>query len=63
MTAAGYEASQRYGLAAPIMTPSDVIARLNKETIAGSSPTAAMKARFAAISGEPFEEHLPNSAV
>jgi tripartite-type tricarboxylate transporter receptor subunit TctC len=50
----GYEASQWYGLAAPARTPADIVERLNKETNAAFSD-AAMKARFAAISGEPIE--------
>ena len=50
----GYEASQWYGLAAPAKTPVDIIERLNKETNAAFAD-AAMKARFAAISGEPIE--------
>jgi len=50
----GYEASQWYGLAAPVKTPADIVERLNKETNAAFAD-AAMKARFAAISGEPIE--------
>jgi tripartite-type tricarboxylate transporter receptor subunit TctC len=50
----GYEASQWYGLAAPAKTPVDIIERLNKETNAAFAD-AAMKARFAAISGESLE--------
>jgi tripartite-type tricarboxylate transporter receptor subunit TctC len=50
----GYEASQWYGLAAPANTPVDIIERLNKETNAAFAD-AAMKARFAAISGESIE--------
>ena len=52
-TLPGYEASQWYGLAAPIKTPSDIVERLNKEANAAFAD-AAMKARFAAISGEPI---------
>lgn len=52
-TLPGYEASQWYGLAAPAKTPADIIARLNSETNAAFAD-AAMKARFAAISGEPI---------
>jgi tripartite-type tricarboxylate transporter receptor subunit TctC len=50
----GYEASQWYGLAVPAKTPTDIVERLNKETNAAFAD-AAMKARFAAISGEPIE--------
>jgi tripartite-type tricarboxylate transporter receptor subunit TctC len=50
----GYEASQWYGLAAPAKTPADIVERLNRETNAAFAD-AAMKARFAAISGEPIE--------
>ena len=53
-TLPGYEASQWYGLAAPAKTPADIIERLNQETNAAFAD-AAMKARFAAISGEPIE--------
>src|SRR5438876_2147800 len=47
----GYEASQWYGLAAPVKTPADIIGRLNKETN-GAFDDAPMKARFGAIAGE-----------
>jgi tripartite-type tricarboxylate transporter receptor subunit TctC len=50
----GYEASQWYGIAAPAKTPVDIIERLNKE-INAAFADAAMKARFAAISGDPIE--------
>jgi tripartite-type tricarboxylate transporter receptor subunit TctC len=50
----GYEASQWYGLAAPAGTPADIVERLSRETNAAFAD-AAMKARFAAISGEPIE--------
>src|SRR5690348_249607 len=50
----GYEASQWYGIAAPTRTPADIVERLNKESNAAFTD-AAMKARFAAISGEPIE--------
>jgi tripartite-type tricarboxylate transporter receptor subunit TctC len=53
-TLPGYEASQWYGLAAPAKTPPDIVERLNRETNAAFAD-AAMKARFAAISGEPIE--------
>jgi tripartite-type tricarboxylate transporter receptor subunit TctC len=49
-----YEASQWYGLAVPARTPADIVERLNRETNAAFAD-AAMKARFAAISGEPIE--------
>ena len=49
----GYEASQWYGLAAPAKTPAEIVERLNRETNAAFAD-AAMKARFAAISGEPI---------
>ena len=52
-TVPGYEASQWYGLAAPARTPADIVARLNTEANAAFAD-AAMKARFAAISGEPI---------
>jgi tripartite-type tricarboxylate transporter receptor subunit TctC len=50
----GYEASQWYGLAVPARTPAEIVERLNRETNAAFAD-AAMKARFAAISGEPIE--------
>jgi len=49
----GYEASQWYGIAAPGRTPADIVARLNNE-INAAFDDAAMKSRFAAISGEPL---------
>ena len=49
----GYEASQWYGVAAPKRTPVEIIERLNKE-INAAFADAAMKARFAAIGGEPL---------
>lgn len=49
----GYEASQWYGIAAPKKTPAEIVERLNKE-INASFDDAAMKSRFAAISGEPM---------
>jgi len=48
-----YEASQWYGIAAPGRTPADIVARLNNE-INAAFDDAAMKSRFAAISGEPL---------
>ncbi len=53
-TVPGYEASQWYGLAAPARTPPDVVERLNTEVNAAFAD-AAMKARFAAISGDAIE--------
>jgi len=53
-TVPGYEASQWYGLAAPARTPAGIVARLNSEANAAFTD-AVMKARFAAISGEPIE--------
>jgi tripartite-type tricarboxylate transporter receptor subunit TctC len=53
-TLPGYEASQWYGLAAPAKTPAEIVERLNRETNAAFAD-AAMKTRFAAISGEPIE--------
>jgi tripartite-type tricarboxylate transporter receptor subunit TctC len=52
-TLPGYEASQWYGLAAAAATPEEIIERLNRETNEALAD-AAMKARFAAISGEPM---------
>jgi tripartite-type tricarboxylate transporter receptor subunit TctC len=49
----GYEASQWYGLAAPRNTPTEIVARLNKE-INAAIADPAMKARLAAIGGEPL---------
>jgi tripartite-type tricarboxylate transporter receptor subunit TctC len=49
----GYEASQWYGLSAPKNTPAEIIARLNREINAGIAEPA-MKARLAAIGGEPL---------
>jgi tripartite-type tricarboxylate transporter receptor subunit TctC len=49
----GYEASQWYGIAAPRQTPPDIVDRLNRE-INASFADAAMRTRFAAISGEPL---------
>ncbi len=49
----GYEASQWYGIGAPKNTPAEIVDRLNKEINAGiADPT--MKARLAAIGGEPL---------
>jgi tripartite-type tricarboxylate transporter receptor subunit TctC len=49
----GYETSQWYGLCAPGKTPQEIIGRLNGEINAGIVDPA-MKARFAAIGGEPL---------
>lgn len=49
----GYEASQWYGVGAPIRTPGEIIERLNREINAAFSD-GAMKARFADIGGEPL---------
>jgi len=49
----GYEASQWYGLSAPKNTPAEIVGRLNREINAGIADPA-MKARFAAIGGEPL---------
>jgi tripartite-type tricarboxylate transporter receptor subunit TctC len=54
----GYEASQWYGLAAPKNTPAEIVARLNKE-INACIADPGMKARLAAIGGEP----LPGSSA
>jgi tripartite-type tricarboxylate transporter receptor subunit TctC len=53
----GYETSQWYGLSAPKNTPAEIVARLNRE-INAAIAEPAMKARLAAIGGEP----LPGSA-
>ena len=49
----GYEASQWYGFAAPKNTPVEIVDRLNKEINAGIADPG-MKARLAAIGGEPL---------
>jgi tripartite-type tricarboxylate transporter receptor subunit TctC len=54
----GYEASQWYGIGAPKNTPAAIIDKLNKEINAGIADPA-MRAKFAAIGGEP----LPGSAA
>jgi tripartite-type tricarboxylate transporter receptor subunit TctC len=54
----GYEASQWYGLAAPKNTPAEIVARLNRE-INACIADPGMKARLAAIGGEP----LPGSSA
>jgi tripartite-type tricarboxylate transporter receptor subunit TctC len=54
----GYETSQWYGMCAPKKTPQDIVDRLNKE-INAAIADPAMKARLAALGGEP----LPGSAA
>jgi tripartite-type tricarboxylate transporter receptor subunit TctC len=54
----GYETSQWYGICAPKNTPAEIVDRLGKEINAGIADPG-MKARFAAIGGEP----LPGSAA
>jgi tripartite-type tricarboxylate transporter receptor subunit TctC len=49
----GYEASQWYGFAAPKNTPIEIVDKLNKEINAAISDPG-MKARLAAIGGEPI---------
>jgi tripartite-type tricarboxylate transporter receptor subunit TctC len=49
----GYEASQWYGIAAPANTPAEIVDKLNRE-INAAIADPAMKARFAAIGGEPL---------
>ena len=49
----GYETSQWYGMCAPGKTPVEIIGKLNKEINAGIAD-AGMKARLAAIGGEPL---------
>jgi tripartite-type tricarboxylate transporter receptor subunit TctC len=49
----GYEASQWYGLCAPKNTPKDIVDKLNAE-INAVIAEPAMKARLAAIGGEPL---------
>jgi tripartite-type tricarboxylate transporter receptor subunit TctC len=49
----GYETSQWYGICAPGNTPLEIVDKLNKEINAAiADPT--MKARFAAVGGEPL---------
>jgi tripartite-type tricarboxylate transporter receptor subunit TctC len=54
----GYEASQWYGISAPKNTPAEIVGRLNRE-INAAITDPGMKARLAAIGGEP----LPGSAA
>jgi tripartite-type tricarboxylate transporter receptor subunit TctC len=49
----GYDASQWYGLAAPKNTPAEIVDRLNGE-INAAIADPGMKARLAAIGGEPL---------
>ena len=49
----GYDTSQWYGLCAPGKTPPEIIGRLNAEVNAGIADPG-MKARLAAIGGEPL---------
>ena len=49
----GYEASQWYGIGAPSNTPVEIVDKLNKE-INAAIADPAVKARFAAIGGEPL---------
>jgi tripartite-type tricarboxylate transporter receptor subunit TctC len=49
----GYEASQWYGIGAPANTPAEIVERLNREINAGITDPG-MKARFAAIGGDPL---------
>jgi tripartite-type tricarboxylate transporter receptor subunit TctC len=54
----GYEASQWYGLGAPKNTPAEIVGKLNRE-INAAIADPGMKARLAAIGGEP----LPGSSA
>jgi tripartite-type tricarboxylate transporter receptor subunit TctC len=49
----GYEASQWYGISAPKNTPGEIVGKLNREINAGIADPG-MKARLAAIGGEPL---------
>jgi tripartite-type tricarboxylate transporter receptor subunit TctC len=49
----GYETSQWYGMCAPGKTPAEIIGKLNKE-INTAIADPGMKARLAAIGGEPL---------
>jgi tripartite-type tricarboxylate transporter receptor subunit TctC len=49
----GYETSQWYGISAPRNTPVEIVGRLNRE-INAAIAEPAMKARLAAIGGEPL---------
>ena len=50
-TVSGYEASQWYGVAAPAKTPTEIVAKLNRE-INAAFADPAMQSRLAAISGD-----------
>jgi tripartite-type tricarboxylate transporter receptor subunit TctC len=54
----GYEAGQWYGLSAPAKTPAEIVDKLNRE-INAALADPAMRAKFAAIGGEP----LPTSVA
>jgi tripartite-type tricarboxylate transporter receptor subunit TctC len=49
----GYETGQWYGMCAPGKTPTEIVGKLNKEINAGIADPG-MKARLAAIGGEPL---------
>jgi len=49
----GYETSQWYGIGAPRNTPAGIVDKLNRE-INAAIADPGMKARFAAIGGEPL---------
>jgi tripartite-type tricarboxylate transporter receptor subunit TctC len=49
----GYETTQWYGMGAPAKTPAEIVGKLNREINAAISDPA-MKARLAAIGGEPL---------
>ena len=49
----GYEATQWYGMSAPAKTPMEIVERLNKE-INAAIADPGMKARLAALGGEPL---------
>jgi tripartite-type tricarboxylate transporter receptor subunit TctC len=49
----GYEASQWYGIGVPRNTPAEIVERLNRE-INAAIADPGMRARFAAIGGEPL---------
>ena len=49
----GYETTQWYGMAAPKNTPAEIVDKLNKE-INAAIADPGMKARFAALGGEPL---------
>ena len=49
----GYEASQWYGIGAPSNTPVEIVDKPNKQ-INAAIADPGMKARFAAIGGEPL---------